>query len=96
MSLMVLSASCVSLWFPVLWYPMLIIIVWMWDVCCLVTPIWSAAFFNPAALRYAMTWISQSGMQSFGRLSVSSVMIMLDMLVLIMPAYVLCKICDGV
>ena len=39
-----------------------------------------------------MTWISVSGMQSFGRLRVSSVMIMLDILVLITPAYVVLRV----
>ena len=96
LSLMVLSASCVSLRFPVSWNPMLIIIVQTWDVCCIVSPIRVATFFNPAALRYGMTWILQSGMQSFGRLSDSSVMILSDMLVLITPAYVLRKVHDGV
>ena len=41
--LMAASASCESLRLPVSWYPMLIMMVRMWDVCCLVTPMRSAA-----------------------------------------------------
>ena len=55
-------------------------------VFCLMPLIRSAAFLRLSGLRFCISWMSQSVIESLGRFSDSSVMTRCEMLVLMTPA----------